>query len=629
VFRLVQGATWFGPESTIGVPEGLDKAPMDFYFEFLAKNHFNALRLPFNHKAVRANGFISAGSFNPLLNPELSNTHTGAPVRYIEMLQAVVDAAARHNILVVLACERLSAEDWPGSGLWYEEHGALNEEATRDSWSRLAQAMCDRWNVVAADLMNEPHKATWAQDNPVTDWDQGATRVGNYVLNQCSRWLIFIQGINVGATGDGGASKGYFWGENLWGAIKHPISLTNQAKLVYAPHIYGPSVTEHSYFRREEGFPDNMGGIWNQHFLNARHASGTPFVIGQMGGSCASAADREWHAKAAYFFATQRVGMFYVALNPTWEQGGLLKDDWRSPNVDKLEALSSLPSTDVATLLPPSPPPPPPCRWAGGTPCHFACTMVNTLAGCVDRSSMNTFKEGSDCYYCGHFNGDPVQCVSRYFQVPDVPQVELKRCAYADGVCVAENERQLCDLTQPAPLPPPPSARTSAGLAGGGGAAGGDPSMGGGQAGSGGDVTSPLAKLTDRASGAPIFAGIIIILTCGAMGVLMGTGCLGLCSRMVARRTQAPQRGKQGRRAARLPDHEFDEPGSGPPARTAGRAMGFGFSRQAQHSLGAMRLPDEEDEESLELELPARPAPPKPAAGPGKSRSLSACNYDL
>lgn len=628
MLRLVQGAVWFGTEKDIGVPEGLDKAPMDFYFDFLAKNHFNALRLPFNHKAVRANSLIPAGSFNPVLNPELSNTHTGTPVRYLEMLQAVVDAAAKHNILVVLACERLSAGDWPGSGLWYEEHGALNEAATQDSWSRLAQALCDRWNVVAADLMNEPHKATWAMNDPRTDWDQGATRVGNHVLNQCSRWLIFVQGINVGALGDGGTSKGYFWGENLWGALKHPISLSIPAKLVYAPHIYGPSVSDHHYFRREEGFPDNMPSIWNQHFLNVRHASSTAFVIGQMGGSCASEADRQWHVKAAGFFQTQRVGVFYMALNPSWEQGGLLKDDWRTPNTDKLDALAWLPSTDVATLLPPSPPPPPPCRWTAGTSCHFACVMTNTLAGCTDRSDMETFEQGGSCLYCGHFNGDPVQCVARYFQVPGVPQVELKRCAFTDGVCAAEDERQLCTAPQPASHAPPPPAGAPARAAGANGAAGKGPSMGGSKAGDG-EAASQWSRITDEVSGAPILAGIIIILTCGTMGVMLGTGCLGLGTKMMARRAQARQRGKPGRRAARLPGYEMDESDSGQPARAGGRAMGFGFTRQPQHSRGAMRLPDDEEEEALELELPARPAPPRPAAGPGRSRGLSACDYDL
>ena len=190
---------WFGAENTGGVPEGLDRAPMDFYFLFMQQNNFNSLRLPFNHKSVRQNDPLPPGSVNPLLNPELFNPHTGTPVRYIDMLLAVVDAAAKRNIIVVLACDRLSPEAFPGEGLWYEQHGALDEAATLDSWSRLATVMCGKWNVVAADLMNEPHKATWAMGDPLTDWDKGATRVGNHVLTQCSRWLIFVQGIAVGA----------------------------------------------------------------------------------------------------------------------------------------------------------------------------------------------------------------------------------------------------------------------------------------------------------------------------------------------------------------------------------------------------------------------------------------------
>lgn len=619
-----KGAAWFGPESEHVVPEGLDRAPMDFYFNFLAQNNFNALRLPFNHKAVRQNSFIPLASFSPILNPELINVHTGTPVRYLEMLQAIADAAAKHNILVVLACDRLSADAFPGNGLWYEEHGALDEAATQDSWSRLAQALCGKWNVVAADLMNEPHKATWAKNDPRTDWDKGATRVGNHVLNQCGRWLILVQGIYMGATGDGGASKGYWWGENLWGAIKHPIALSIPSKLVYAPHTYGPSVYEHHYFRREEGFPDNMPSIWNQHFLNARKPSTTPFVVGQMGGSCASDADRQWHEKAVSFFQTQRVGVFYVALNPTWQQGGLLKDDWRTPNTDKLEALSLLPSTDVASLLPPSPPPPPGCRWKPGTPCHFACTMTNTLAGCTDtgRADMETFEAGGPCFYCGHFNGDPAQCVTRYFQVPNLDTVELKRCEFVEGVCTAEVERQACSAS--APVSPSPAQGSQPGSTERAGAEGDTPSA----TPSPNSATSTGMDLADDpAAGAPIFAGILIILTCGSMGVMLGTGCLGLGPKFMAKRKHLRQNhSRPPRRIVHPMDLALDDTDDAPPSSSAhGRAMGFSFiSRQAKHAKGAMRLPDD-DEDGLELDLRARPAP----APLSKSRGLSSVNYDL
>lgn len=87
---------------------------------------------------------------------------------------------------------------------------------------------------------------------------------GNHVLGQCPRWLVFVQGIALGAPGDGGLSRGYFWGENLFGAIKQPVVLSNPNRLVYAPHTFGPSVFAHPYFARENGFPDNMPAIWNQ-----------------------------------------------------------------------------------------------------------------------------------------------------------------------------------------------------------------------------------------------------------------------------------------------------------------------------------------------------------------------------
>lgn len=100
-----------------GVPEGLDKASMDIYFEFMRANNFNAVRLLFNHQArvslrqppsiraagagarlaqprlpcraqaVLANLPINVGGFSHFKNPQLANPRTGIGVSYIEMLR--------------------------------------------------------------------------------------------------------------------------------------------------------------------------------------------------------------------------------------------------------------------------------------------------------------------------------------------------------------------------------------------------------------------------------------------------------------------------------------------------------------------------------------------------------------
>ena len=50
---MVKGINWFGTEHKLDHPPfGLDRHSMDFYFRWLAKEKFNAVRLMFNHEAV-------------------------------------------------------------------------------------------------------------------------------------------------------------------------------------------------------------------------------------------------------------------------------------------------------------------------------------------------------------------------------------------------------------------------------------------------------------------------------------------------------------------------------------------------------------------------------------------------
>ena len=45
------------------------------------------------------------------------------------------------------------------------------------------------------------------------------------------------------------------------GAKVASVRLRDQSKLVYSPHVYGPSVYMQHYFNAE-GFPSNMPQLW-------------------------------------------------------------------------------------------------------------------------------------------------------------------------------------------------------------------------------------------------------------------------------------------------------------------------------------------------------------------------------
>ena len=179
-------------------------------------------------------------------------------------LRQVVREAAAHNLLVMLCIHRMTKAAWPGAGLWYgsgitesdalrcllprlllhvepitqithctrhtstKQNGRMLPDHSTEpnprldslgpahcrSWHTLSSLFCSEWNVFAADIQNEPFSASWGRGFS-TDWNVAASRIGDYVLSQCGRWLIMVQGVGhtPGAVGDEGPEGGYWWGE--------------------------------------------------------------------------------------------------------------------------------------------------------------------------------------------------------------------------------------------------------------------------------------------------------------------------------------------------------------------------------------------------------------------------------
>lgn len=174
-------------------------------------------------------------------------------------------------------------------------------------------------------------------------------------------------GYDPGAPGMDNGGAGIWWGENLAGAKRQPVKLSNPARLVYSPHTYGPSVYQQKYFGAKD-FPHNMPAIWESRFAFLL-GEGIPVVIGEMGGFY-TGQDKEWQDWAFAFMRERGIGIFYFALNPgSKDTGGLLKDDWVTPETEKLQMLARVPTTDILEAkgrsvqppdLPPLPSPPPP-----------------------------------------------------------------------------------------------------------------------------------------------------------------------------------------------------------------------------------------------------------------------------
>jgi len=253
-------------------------------------------------------------------------------------------------------------------GLWCG-HGSTcsstSEAPLRQAWETLAYRYCaSHPNILGADLYNEPHQATWGVGDEGKRWDLAAVRLGNAVLAQCAKWLVVVEGVGAhGGSWSSCAPNGCWWGENLQGHISHPISLSDNTKLVLSPHIYGHG--NHPYFR-DPNFPDNLPDVWWQHWGRVPNATGHAVLVGEWGGLWDAAewpqgvmrpSTKVWQQKVTSYLREQGIGHFYWTLNDNSFRTGSLFDDWTGASDEKLAMLAASPATHMQTLE---------SRWAKG-----------------------------------------------------------------------------------------------------------------------------------------------------------------------------------------------------------------------------------------------------------------------
>ena len=139
----------------------------------------------------------------------------------------------------------------------------------------------------------------------------------------CPRWLLFVEGVShttasgAPAAGPKQSDYGHNWASNLEGVRARPLTLPADAagKLVYSPHIYGPSVAPQPYFDAPE-FPHNMEAIWDAHFGFIAAERRGCVAVGEWGG-WNMANDAVWQRAFSAYLSRRQISHFYWALNPT------------------------------------------------------------------------------------------------------------------------------------------------------------------------------------------------------------------------------------------------------------------------------------------------------------------------
>ena len=330
VVRLT-GVNWFGLETEIRRPGGLQLRSMDSILDQVVTLGFNSLRVPFSTQALEA-GATPQG-IDYALNPDLMNRSP------LEILDVLVQKAGARGLKVVLDRHRIVATGQ--SALWYNDQ--YPESRWIEDWVRLAERYKNDPTVIGVDLHNEPHDpATWGDDNQATDWRLAAERAGEAILAVNPNLLIIVEGVRS-------FMGQYYWdGGNLRGARDFPVRLSKPEQRVYSTHDYPASLYAQPWFSAPN-YPANLAEVWRQNWGYLVEENLAPVWVGEFGTRYLTPQDQQWMGQLATYIQSKQLSFAFWCLNPeSGDTGGILQDDWQSVQTQKMAVLTPL----LAPLIP-------------------------------------------------------------------------------------------------------------------------------------------------------------------------------------------------------------------------------------------------------------------------------------
>ena len=323
-FRI-KAVNWFGLETSNCAPHGLWQISLDSGMAQIASFGFNTIRLPYSNGCV--NGTL-ANSIDTGKNPTLADK-TG-----LQVMDAVIASAKSHGLKIIL--DRHRPDTGSQSELWYTS--AVSEQQWIADWKMLATRYAADSTVIGADLHNEPRgTACWGCGDATRDWAAAAVRGGNAVLAANPKLLILVEGVELQSTG--GST---WWGGGLGDVAAHPISLAVAGRLVYAPHDYPASIYAQSWFAAAN-YPANLPSVWDRNWGHLQKNGIAPVLLGEFGSKLETSSDQKWLTALVSYLNTNNMSFAYWSFNPnSGDTGGLVKDDWVTPQTAKLQALAPL-----------------------------------------------------------------------------------------------------------------------------------------------------------------------------------------------------------------------------------------------------------------------------------------------
>lgn len=355
----IRGVNWFGAETNDYVPHGLWQRNYKDMIDQMKAEGINLIRLPLSVELMEKldDTTLMPKTINYSENVQLLGMSAG------KVLDTIISYATSKGILILADIHRNMSTDGI-TELWYDDATGFMETRIISAILAFLKKYEKNAYVFAFDLRNECHgKATWMSGNPATDWGAGAQRMANVILKKYPHILIFVEGLDRRADRNPMKQHGGFWGGVLDEIREKPIKLDVPNRLVYSPHVYGPSVHMMEYFKAPE-FPKNLEAIWmNQWGYIATEGLGC-VCIGELGGQ-AIGLDEVWH-EALTAFIEKTPALQGASISWSWNRNsgdtkGWVLDDWKTieDKVKYYKRMTPRP-TDLLKDVPPGPASKPP-----------------------------------------------------------------------------------------------------------------------------------------------------------------------------------------------------------------------------------------------------------------------------
>ncbi|MBM4073908.1 MAG: glycoside hydrolase family 5 protein [Planctomycetes bacterium] len=331
----IAGVNWFGFETGNYVVHGLWARNYMDMMKQMVQLGFNTMRIPYSNDMFNPASTPNGIDFG--LNPDLQGLSS------LQLLDKIVAGAGQVGLRIILDHHSSMHDNHASEELWYIPGSpTYTEQAWIDNWTTLATRYAGNATVIGADRHNEPHgAASWGDGVLATDWQLAAQRGGNAILQANPDWLIFVEGI------EHYNGQSYWWGGNLIGAAQHPVVLDVANRLVYSLHDYPRSVHDQTWFNAPN-YPNNLPAVWDQYWGYLYRQNIAPVWVGEFGSKLEISSDQQWYQQiTAYLADTSGAPAGGQGINWTWwawnpdsgDTGGILKDDWKTVNQNKIQRL--------------------------------------------------------------------------------------------------------------------------------------------------------------------------------------------------------------------------------------------------------------------------------------------------